>query len=321
MKKKGFTLIELLVVIAIIAMLLAILMPALNKVKQLAQRLICATNLRGMGTALAVYSNDDKYEQYPNLTLRGGVVHDWESSTTNWSNTSPYPKDWTTQGDLTVSAHLFMLVREADVDPKSFVCKGSDQRPFDNVPDNLELVELWDFGSPTYPTTQAPTGANVCVSYAYQNPFEVNAALPAFPANPTASSSMALMADRNPYWEDPAVADRTIAITDTNYMGVADLLNPADIPDTVLKWRVQGANSFAHNREGQNVLFNDGHTLFHRRPDVGVGNDNIYTCYSGGATPPWTQDQRRQGGPRNPSNSSGAIRDKRDSYLVNDPQY
>ncbi len=54
MKKKGFTLIELLVVIAIIAMLL----PALNKVKKIAQRVVCGTNLKVVGTAQAVYAND-----------------------------------------------------------------------------------------------------------------------------------------------------------------------------------------------------------------------------------------------------------------------
>ena len=58
MKKKGFTLIELLVVIAIIAMLLAILMPALNKVKKIAMRVVCGTNLKGLGTAQVVYASD-----------------------------------------------------------------------------------------------------------------------------------------------------------------------------------------------------------------------------------------------------------------------
>ncbi len=59
-KKKGFTLIELLVVIAIIAMLLAILMPALGKVKKLAMRLVCGTNLKGMGTAMMKNVMKDK---------------------------------------------------------------------------------------------------------------------------------------------------------------------------------------------------------------------------------------------------------------------
>lgn len=58
--KKGFTLIELLVVIAIIAMLLSILMPSLQKVKSLAQTVVCATNLKSYGTALHMYGNDNK---------------------------------------------------------------------------------------------------------------------------------------------------------------------------------------------------------------------------------------------------------------------
>jgi prepilin-type N-terminal cleavage/methylation domain-containing protein/prepilin-type processing-associated H-X9-DG protein len=57
-KKKGFTLIELLVVIAIIALLLAILMPSLKKVKERAKQTICMTNLRGIGLAVQLYVND-----------------------------------------------------------------------------------------------------------------------------------------------------------------------------------------------------------------------------------------------------------------------
>jgi len=61
-KKKGFTLIELLVVIAIIAVLLAILMPSLKKVKMLGQRLVCNAHLKDMGKLMYLYSmqNDDK---------------------------------------------------------------------------------------------------------------------------------------------------------------------------------------------------------------------------------------------------------------------
>jgi prepilin-type N-terminal cleavage/methylation domain-containing protein/prepilin-type processing-associated H-X9-DG protein len=53
--KRGFTLIELLVVISIIAILMAILMPALSKVRENARRTICSTRLRDIGTALSVY--------------------------------------------------------------------------------------------------------------------------------------------------------------------------------------------------------------------------------------------------------------------------
>ncbi len=61
-RHKGFTLIELLVVIAIIAILMAILMPALNRVREQGKRASCLSNLKQLTLAWTVYSddNDDK---------------------------------------------------------------------------------------------------------------------------------------------------------------------------------------------------------------------------------------------------------------------
>jgi prepilin-type N-terminal cleavage/methylation domain-containing protein/prepilin-type processing-associated H-X9-DG protein len=56
----GFTLVELLVVIGIIALLISILMPALNKVKVQAQRTACMSNTRQLAMAWQMYSNDNK---------------------------------------------------------------------------------------------------------------------------------------------------------------------------------------------------------------------------------------------------------------------
>jgi prepilin-type N-terminal cleavage/methylation domain-containing protein/prepilin-type processing-associated H-X9-DG protein len=58
-KRKGFTLIELLVVIAIIALLMSILMPALNRVKEMARRQSCSSRLRQQQLGLTLYSNDN----------------------------------------------------------------------------------------------------------------------------------------------------------------------------------------------------------------------------------------------------------------------
>lgn len=62
-KRTGFTLIELLVVISTIALLLAILMPSLNKARRTAKALVCSSNLRQIGLAVNLYveDNDDKF--------------------------------------------------------------------------------------------------------------------------------------------------------------------------------------------------------------------------------------------------------------------
>ena len=59
-KVKGFTLIELLVVISIIALLMAILLPTLQRVRNQARAVVCQTNLKQWGTVLALYTEDNQ---------------------------------------------------------------------------------------------------------------------------------------------------------------------------------------------------------------------------------------------------------------------
>jgi len=57
--KRGFTLIELLVVIAIIAILMAILMPALNRVKEQGKRIVCENSLKSLQLVWLMYADDN----------------------------------------------------------------------------------------------------------------------------------------------------------------------------------------------------------------------------------------------------------------------
>jgi len=81
-QKRGFTLIELLVVIAIIALLMAILMPALQRVRKQAKTVMCLSNLKQWGTIFVMYT-DDNNGFFPRRTSRSGrwinVLYDYYS--------------------------------------------------------------------------------------------------------------------------------------------------------------------------------------------------------------------------------------------------
>jgi prepilin-type N-terminal cleavage/methylation domain-containing protein len=81
--RRGFTLLELLVVIAIIALLAALLLPALGHAKERAQVIRCTGNFRQIGLALAVYL-DDNQDRPPSALNFGVPVNGVAQAAADW---------------------------------------------------------------------------------------------------------------------------------------------------------------------------------------------------------------------------------------------
>jgi prepilin-type N-terminal cleavage/methylation domain-containing protein/prepilin-type processing-associated H-X9-DG protein len=292
--RRGFTLVELLVVIAIIALLMGILMPALSRVRQLAFRLTCGTNLSGIGKAMLVYANDYEDE----LPRAGGRNTAW-GATTNWRATDrkvAFGLDAKgTGGKATISSCFYLLVKYAEVTPKSFICKGdagtTEFKLADrtDVPPNFELIDAWDFGDSTESYKH--------FSYTYHMPFGLYA------LTTSNEPGMAVAADRNPWLKSPAAdpakwADWKPDAGATGGTGTSD--------------QAKKGNAIAHQNDGQNVLFLDSHVEFAKRTYCSLEDDNIYTIsrYPNQADPWGTMPQ---------PNSSCVPASRKDSLLVHDP--
>jgi prepilin-type N-terminal cleavage/methylation domain-containing protein len=242
-RTRGFTLVELLVVIGIIALLISILLPALNAAKERANRVKCSSNLRQIGQGLLLYANDNK-GVYPRTPADNSGNY---AFFTGFASTDPFTTGAVTVNDVT--AALFLLIRNADINPEVFVCPSSNQEK-----DTLG-------GQP--PQRRSNFTSNNSLSYSYANPYPMPAAVNVgYKMNGNVPADFAIAADRNDGEALPAVNSNSAASEQKKI------------------------NSRNHEQDGENVLFNDGHCEWTTTAFVGANKDCIYSKAMVVGTPP-----------------------------------
>ena len=253
-ERRAFTLVELLVVIGIIALLISILLPSLNKAREAANKVKCASNLRQIGEALLLYANDN-HGAFPRTIYAGMGSTTLIPSDSNYvvsasGLTDPFAQA-TTGGQLNnVPQALYLLLRTEDITSAVFVCPSSNAQS-----------DQYGGGSNTSLNQINFSQIQPNLSYSYANPYpDANSLSGGYKMTNSVDPGFAVAADINPGTTGNNGSDNVVAATTNSSLSGMQL-----------------SNSNNHNKNGQNVLFSDGHVDYDNTPFVGVNQDNIYT--------------------------------------------
>lgn len=244
-KYRGFTLVELLVVIAIIALLMGVLLPALQKARTQAKKIVCANNLKQINIGLNIFANENGGQ----LPLKGPV---------NWP--------W----DMSYSTTDFISKINAGKDMKStFYCPAYPAK-------NANIALYWQFtqylacnvksGDVPEPTDNRDQHFRV-TSYAY-----IIDSKPAFPYPPIGTPKkkwLRTTSEKQPSTTE-IIADATLSTAGDGNTASFDSISVGGIHGRC-PYIFDRTNHLKGNRpEGGNIMFLDGHTQWRNFSEMQV---------------------------------------------------